>query len=131
MSSTTDPSEILSEISTTEKPWGRFIQYVLNQSVTVKIIEVNAREQLSYQYHHQRSELWIPLDEGACVRLEGEVIHPDPMEPVFIPQGAKHQLIGESKTYRILEISFGNFDEEDIVRLDDKYGRVERNEVYT
>jgi len=46
------------------------------------------------------------------------------MEPVFIPQGAKHQLIGESKDYRILEISFGQFDEEDIIRLSDKYGRI-------
>ncbi len=124
MSSITDPSKILAEILTTEKPWGRFIQYVLNQPVTVKILEIHAGEQVSYQYHHHRSELWIPLDEGACIRLEGEVLHPDLMEPIFIPQGAKHQLIGESKDYRILEIAFGHFDEEDIVRLDDKYGRV-------
>lgn len=120
----TDAAQILAEIMTTEKPWGRFIQYVLNQPVTVKILEIHAGEQVSYQYHHQRSELWIPLDEGACVRLEDDVIHPKPMEPVFIPQGAKHQLIGESQDYRILEISFGDFDEEDIVRLDDKYGRI-------
>ena len=123
-SSITDPSKVLSEILTTEKPWGRFIQYVLNQPVTVKILEIHAGEQVSYQYHHHRSELWVPLDEGACIRLEDEVLHPDPMEPVFIPQGAKHQLIGESQDYRILEIAFGHFDEEDIVRLDDKYGRV-------
>ena len=86
------------EITTTEKPWGGFIQYVLNQPVTVKIL--------------------------ACLKLDGVVHRPEPMEPVFIPQGAKHQLIGESKDYRILEISFGHFDEEDIVRLSDKYGRI-------
>ncbi len=120
----TDPSKVLSEILTTEKPWGRFIQYVLNQPVTVKILEIRAGEQVSYQYHHRRSELWIPLDEGACIRIEDKVVHPDPMEPVFIPQGAKHQLIGESQNYRVLEIAFGHFDEKDIVRLDDKYGRV-------
>ena len=123
MSSIPDQSKILSEILTTEKPWGRFIQYVLNQPVTVKILEIHAGEQVSYQYHYHRSELWIPLDDGACIRLEEEVIRPAPMEPVFIPQGAKHQLIGEDQNYRILEIAFGNFDEEDIVRLDDKYGR--------
>ena len=114
----------LQEITTVEKPWGGFIQYVLNQPVTVKILEIRAGEQVSYQYHHQRSELWIPLDEGACLKLDGKVQRPKPMEPVFIPQGAKHQLIGESKDYRILEISFGHFDEEDIVRLSDKYGRI-------
>ena len=114
----------LQEIVTTEKPWGRFIQYVLNQPVTVKILEIRAGEQVSYQYHHHRSELWIPLDEGACINLEDTIQRPAPMEPVFIPQGAKHQLIGESKDYRILEIAFGQFDEEDIVRLSDKYGRM-------
>ena len=124
MSLIPDPSKVLANILTTEKPWGRFIQYVLNQPVTVKILEIRAGEQVSYQFHHHRSELWIPLDEGACIRLEDEVLHPDPMEPVFIPQGTKHQLIGESQDYRILEIAFGNFDEEDIVRLADKYGRV-------
>ena len=119
-----DPSVILSEILTTEKPWGRFIQYVHNEPVTVKILEIRAGERVSYQYHHHRSELWIPLDKGACVRLEDEMIRPEPMEPVFIPQGAKHQLIGESQDYRILEIAFGHFDEDDIVRIDDKYGRL-------
>ena len=117
----------LQEITTVEKPWGSFIQYVLNQPVTVKILEIRAGEQVSYQYHqvsYHRSELWIPLDEGACLKLNGTVQRPKPMEPVFIPQGAKHQLIGESKHYRILEISFGHFDEADIVRLSDKYGRI-------
>ena len=38
----------------TEKPWGGFIQYVLNQPVTVKILEIRAGEQVSYQYHHHR-----------------------------------------------------------------------------
>jgi len=113
----------LQEIFRTEKPWGGFIQYVLNQPVTVKILDIRAGEQVSYQYHHHRSELWIPLDEGACLKIEGEIQRPKPMEPVFIPQGAKHQLIGESRDYRVLEIAFGRFDEEDIVRLSDKYGR--------
>ncbi len=124
MSSDIDPSKVISEISTTEKPWGRFIQYVLNQPVTVKILEIHAGEEVSYQYHDQRSELWIPLDQGACIRLEDETLYPEPMEPIFIPQGAKHQLIGKAQNYRILEISFGHFNEEDIVRIKDKYGRV-------
>lgn len=123
MPTPTDPSKVLAEISETEKPWGRFIQYVLNQPVTVKVLEIHAGEQVSYQYHEHRSELWIPLDEGACIRIEDEILRPKTMEPVFIPQGAKHQLIGESESYRILEIAFGHFDEEDIVRLQDKYGR--------
>ena len=107
-----------------EKPWGRFIQYVLNEPVTVKVLEVKAGEQLSYQFHDHRSELWVPLDEGACVKIDERTHRPKAMELVFIPQGAKHQLIGEDKSYRILEISFGYFDEDDITRLEDRYGRV-------
>lgn len=107
-----------------EKPWGRFTQYVLNEPVTVKILEVKAGEQLSLQAHNHRSELWVPLDEGACIEIDGQILRPKPMELVFIPQGAKHRLIGEGKSYRVLEISFGYFDEEDIVRYEDKYGRI-------
>lgn len=123
MPSTKAPSKVFSEILTTEKPRGRFVQYVLNQPVPVKILEIRSGERVSYQYHRHRSELWVPLDEGSCIHIEDEVLHPDPMEPVFIPQGVKHQLIGESQSDRILEIAFGHFDEEDVVRLDDKYGR--------
>ncbi len=107
-----------------EKPWGRFIQYVLNEQVTVKILEVKAGEQLSLQSHNHRSELWVPLDEGACIQIDDQIVRPKPLEPVFIPVGAKHRLIGEDKSYRVLEISFGYFDEDDIVRYEDKYGRV-------
>jgi mannose-6-phosphate isomerase-like protein (cupin superfamily) len=71
-----------------EKPWGRFIQYVLNEPVTVKILEVKAGEQLSLQAHNHRSELWVPLDEGACVEIDGQIIRPKPLQPVFIPVGA-------------------------------------------
>jgi mannose-6-phosphate isomerase len=46
-------------------------------------------------------------------------------EKIFIPRGTVHRLYTEGENeVRILEISFGEFDEEDIVRLDDVYGRV-------
>ena len=41
MSVITDPSKVLAEITAIEKPWGRFIQYVLNQPVTVKILAIH------------------------------------------------------------------------------------------
>jgi len=107
-----------------ERPWGWFIQYVLNEPVTVKILKVKAGEQLSLQAHSHRSELWVPLDEGARVEIDGQAIRPKPLQSVFIPVGVKHRLIGEDKSYRVLEISFGYFDENDIVRFEDKYGRV-------
>ena len=45
-----------------ERPWGRFEQFVCNESVTVKIITVNPGERLSLQTHGQRDEMWQILD---------------------------------------------------------------------
>jgi mannose-6-phosphate isomerase-like protein (cupin superfamily) len=55
-----------------EKPWGSFEQYTYNLPSTVKIITVAPGGVLSRQYHHRRDELWVMLDEGACVELDGE-----------------------------------------------------------
>ena len=107
-----------------EKPWGGFEQYNHNLSCIVKIITVAPGGVLSRQYHSKRDELWVVLDEGACVELDGEVLHPEVEEKLYIPRETVHRLsaVGEDAV-RVLEISFGEFDEEDIVRLEDIYGR--------
>jgi mannose-1-phosphate guanylyltransferase/mannose-6-phosphate isomerase len=117
--------ELVSSSVKVEKPWGYFEQYTHNLPSTVKIITVVPGGTLSRQYHKKRDELWVVLDPGACVELDGEVLHPEPEEKLFIPRGKIHRLsssAGEGPV-RILEISFGEFDEEDIVRLEDAYGR--------
>jgi mannose-6-phosphate isomerase len=110
--------------TTVEKPWGYFEQYTHNLPCTVKVITVSAGGTLSRQYHHKRDELWVVLDPGACVELDGEVLYPEVEQKLFIPRETLHRLTAEGEgSVRILEISFGEFDEEDIVRLDDIYGR--------
>jgi mannose-6-phosphate isomerase len=108
-----------------EKPWGYFEQYTHNLPCTVKIITVSPGGTLSRQYHEKRDELWVVLDRGARVELDGEVLYPEVEEKLFIPRETVHRLsaVGEGEV-RILEISFGEFDEDDIVRLEDLYGRV-------
>jgi mannose-1-phosphate guanylyltransferase/mannose-6-phosphate isomerase len=107
-----------------EKPWGEFEQYTHNQNSTVKIITATPGGILSSQYHFKRDELWVVLDEGARVELGDEMLHPQPQQKIFIPRETIHRLsaVGD-KPVRVLEISFGEFDEEDIVRLEDAYGR--------
>ncbi len=108
-----------------DKPWGRFEQYAHNVPCTVKIITVAPGGTLSRQYHHNRDELWVILDPGAKVELGDEVLYPEPEEKLFIPRGTVHRLSCDGeKSARILEVSFGEFDEDDIVRLEDVYGRV-------
>jgi mannose-6-phosphate isomerase len=108
-----------------DKPWGKFEQYAHNVPCTVKIITVNPGGMLSLQYHHHRDELWVVLDPGAQVEIGDKVLHPEPEEKLFIPRGTVHRLScdGQRPT-RILEVSFGEFDEDDIVRLEDVYGRI-------
>ncbi len=108
----------------TEKPWGRFEQYSHNLLSTVKIIKVEPGGTPSLQYHHRRDELWVILDAGTRVELGDETFYPEPEEKLFIPRGTVHRLscVGES-AIRILEISFGEFDEQAIIRLEDVDGR--------
>ena len=108
-----------------EKPWGHFEQYTHNVPSTVKIITVVPGGVLSSQYHHKRDELWVILDAGAKVKLGEEVLYPSPGEKLYIPRETVHRLscVGEREV-RILEVSLGHFDEKDIVRLEDLYGRI-------
>ncbi len=101
-----------------EKPWGRFEQYTHNLQSTVKIITVAPGGIPSRQYHRHHDELWVILYEGACVELDGEVLYPDAEERLFIPRETTHRLYSTgSSPVRVLEISFGEFDEEYIVRF--------------
>jgi mannose-6-phosphate isomerase len=108
-----------------EKPWGKFEQYTHNLPSTVKIITVDPGGILSSQYHYRRDELWVVLDPGAKVELGDEVLHPAPGEKLYIPRETVHRLscVGKQPV-RILEVSFGEFDEDDIIRLEDVYGRI-------
>jgi mannose-1-phosphate guanylyltransferase/mannose-6-phosphate isomerase len=110
-----------------KKPWGNFKRYTLNEPTTVKIITVEPRQCLSKQAHRMRDELWIPLDEGAEMEIGDRKIHPKKEEEIWIPRNVVHRLAAKNKQVRVLEISFGTFDEEDVIRYEDKYGR-ERSE---
>jgi glucokinase len=106
------------------KPWGDFTQYALNRKCTVKVISVKKDSSLSLQSHRNRDELWVAMDNGLIVEIDGRTIKPKKGEEVFIPRESRHRLSSMKSGARILEISFGEFDEDDIVRHEDMYGRV-------
>ena len=114
------------EIYTEKRPWGSFTRLAHKKKCTVKIIEVRPRQMLSLQSHCLRSELWVALDPGIRVQV-GNSTKPFPVgKTITIPKKAKHRLIGGPKKARVLEISFGDVRESDIVRLEDSYGRVKK-----
>ena len=109
----------------TEKPWGGFLPIDEGENYNVKRIEVNPGHRLSYQQHSKRSEHWIVVSGSAKVTLDGEEIKLSPGESVEIPIGACHRVenCGEEKLI-FIEIQRGTyFGEDDIVRLEDDYGR--------
>lgn len=109
-----------------DKPWGSFDQYALNTPCTVKILTCNPGEKLSLQRHSHRGELWVALDPGVVVDRDGEELHPAVGEEIWLPLGSTHRLRCDAKTarpVRVLEVSLGTFDEADIERLQDDYGR--------
>ncbi len=106
-----------------ERPWGSFSRFTEGEASTVKIIAVKPGESLSLQYHEKREEFWRILSgEGEVV--VGESILPAKIgDEFFIQKGDRHRIAAGPSGIEVLEISFGQFDENDIVRLEDKYGR--------
>ena len=115
-------------IGRAERPWGSFSQYAHNSEVTVSLMTVKPGQRLSLQSHTGRAELWIVLDPGAAVQLGDTVLHPQPGDEVWIPAGTRHRLSSTGPGVRILEVAFGNWQQEDITRYADDYDRPAQGE---
>lgn len=106
------------------KPWGMFEQFTLNQKSTVKILTVEPSTRLSYQSHKDRDEFWRCIKGTVTAIINDVEIPMCEGDELWIPRGTKHRLIGGQHQGKVLEICFGEFDEEDITRHEDDYGRV-------
>lgn len=115
--------QILGNITQDERPWGGFRQFAHNALCTVKVLTVADGQLLSLQSHRNRDELWVVLDEGLQIEIDGEKTVAHPGDEFVIARGARHRVGSVGGTGRILEISFGDFDEDDIERYEDVYGR--------
>lgn len=112
------------------RPWGGFEQYALNEPCTVSLMTVKPGERLSLQSHEGRAELWIVLDDDAQVSLGDETIRCRRGDELWVPAGAKHRLSNPGNApLRVLEVAFGHWRQEDIVRYADKYCRPDSEEA--
>jgi len=110
------------------RPWGSQKQYAHNQEVTVTLILLSPGHRLSLQSHSGRAELWIALDEGPVIQIGEEVLHPKPGDEIWIPAGMRHRLSNTGVQVRVLEVGFGDWQQVDITRYEDDYGRPEFGE---
>lgn len=108
-----------------ERPWGTFTVLDEGETFKVKRIEVYSGKRLSYQKHAQRAEHWYVVQGIATVTLDGRDITLQAGEAVDIPQGTAHRIENPgAATMVFIEVQRGTyFGEDDIVRLQDDYGR--------
>jgi len=111
---------------TIEKPWGHYTQYTLNEPTTIKTLHIKKGEQLSLQTHQHRAEHWIILQGTIDVQIGEEKITLKEGEDCYIKRGQKHTAKTTTHDATILEISYGRFNENDIQRHEDKYGRAKQ-----
>ncbi len=111
------------ETYTEVRPWGKFEQFTKNESTTVKIITVHPNQQLSLQLHHSRAEFWRVIAGNGTIEIDRTRLQAHPGDEFFIPMETTHRMNAGTNGLQILEIAYGHFDEADIVRLEDTYGR--------
>jgi mannose-6-phosphate isomerase len=108
-----------------QRPWGTYT--ILDEGPThkVKRIEVFPGSRLSYQKHFRRSEHWMTVAGNARVVLNDREILLEPGGTIDIPTGASHRVENPGTVLLVfIEIQRGDyFGEDDIVRIQDDYGR--------
>lgn len=108
------------------RPWGKYDSVDNGDRFQVKRITVKPGAKLSVQMHHHRAEHWIIVSGTAKVTIDEKVVLLTENQSAYIPVGAVHALENPGKLpLEMIEVQSGSYlGEDDIVRFEDKYGRV-------
>ncbi len=108
------------------RPWGSYEGLENGENFQVKRLIVSPGKKLSLQMHHKRAEHWVVVSGIATVTLGENIINLQENQSTFIPMGVKHRLENkQSKPLEVIEVQCGTYlGEDDIVRFDDDFGRV-------
>lgn len=107
------------------RPWGWFDSIDEGSRFKVKRIQVNPGASLSLQKHHHRAEHWVVVKGTAEITNGSSVTLLTENQSTYIPLGAVHRLANPgSIPLEIIEVQSGSYlGEDDIVRMQDDYGR--------
>jgi mannose-1-phosphate guanylyltransferase/mannose-6-phosphate isomerase len=116
----------IENIERTERPWGWYETVSEVAGNKVKRIRVHPGQQLSLQKHHQRAEHWVVVLGTARITLDERQFDLQPGQACDIAVGQVHRLANlTTEAVEIVEVQFGSYlGEDDIVRLEDNYGRI-------
>jgi mannose-6-phosphate isomerase len=111
------------------RPWGTFTVLDEGDGFKVKRIEVFPGKRLSYQKHAQRAEHWVVVQGTAKVTLDDEEISVPAGQAIDIAIGSAHRVENtDTELLVFIEVQRGGYlGEDDIVRLQDDFGRVPEN----
>jgi mannose-1-phosphate guanylyltransferase/mannose-1-phosphate guanylyltransferase/mannose-6-phosphate isomerase len=107
------------------RPWGHYEGLILGERFQVKKIQVRPRQKLSLQKHFHRAEHWVVVNGTAIVERDNESILLRENESVYLPLGCVHRLENPGMIpLTLIEVQSGAYlGEDDIVRIEDTYGR--------
>jgi mannose-1-phosphate guanylyltransferase len=108
------------------RPWGRYDSIDVGERDRVKRITVKPGAKLSVQMHHHRAEHWIVVRGTAKVQKGDETVLLTENQSIYIPLGEVHGLENPGKIpLELIEVQSGSYlGEDDIVRFEDRYGRL-------
>lgn len=115
-------------MSVTHKPWGSFENLDSGQKPRYKIkkITVDPLQRFSLQYHRYRSEHWIVVQGTGTVTVGNSPRKVCVGDYIYVPQNVNHRVESGEDGIILIEVQMGTLcEEDDIVRLEDDYGRTE------
>jgi mannose-1-phosphate guanylyltransferase/mannose-6-phosphate isomerase len=109
-----------------ERPWGSYEDIRSGPGYKVKLLRVKPKAALSLQYHNRRAEHWVVVGGQARVLRGAERLELGPDQSLYVPAGTPHRLENPGDVMLdVIEVQTGSYlEEDDIVRLEDRYGRV-------
>ncbi len=112
---------------TVYRPWGSFTSLEAGEGFQVKRLTVNPGKRLSLQSHIHRSEYWVVVRGKAMITVGEEEFLRHKGESAFIPRGAIHRLENPGEELlEVIEVQNGSYlGEDDIIRYEDDFGRLE------
>ena len=107
-----------------DRPWGRWEEYLNEDGYRLKRIIVHPGQRLSLQKHEHREEHWVIVKGAGVFSLDGEETKVVVGDTVYIQIGGVHRIQNDgAENLIIIETQMGVCDEDDIIRLEDDYGR--------
>ncbi len=116
--------------TTVFRPWGTYTILEEKGNSKIKRIVIYPRAKLSLQMHYHRSEHWVVVQGTARITNGDQTVFLEENQSTYIPKATRHRLENPGKVpLHIIEVQIGDYlEEDDIIRFDDDFGRLSKNE---